>query len=87
METRTVEVTVPADPANFDSETKVILFDLILYVPSTIFQLNREGSSWVESELSEDKTKVRRDFIYVLFSGRVLSPRLKKNIGLDKHKF
>ena len=28
------------------------LFDLILYVPSTIFQLNREGSSWVEPVLS-----------------------------------
>ena len=25
-----------------------LLFDLILYVPSTIFQLLREGSSWVE---------------------------------------
>ena len=24
------------------------LFDLILYVPSTISQLNRDGSSWVE---------------------------------------
>ena len=24
------------------------LFDLILYVPSTIFQLDRDGSSWVE---------------------------------------
>ena len=24
------------------------LFDLILYVPSTIFQLYRDGSSWVE---------------------------------------
>ena len=23
------------------------LFDLFLYVPSTIFQLNRDGSSWV----------------------------------------
>ena len=30
----------------------LILFDLILYVPSTIFQLNRNGSSWVESVLS-----------------------------------
>ena len=30
----------------------VCLFDLILYVPSTIFQLNRDGSSWVESVLS-----------------------------------
>ena len=25
----------------------VCLFDLILYVPSTIFQLNRDGSSWL----------------------------------------
>ena len=29
-----------------------VLFDLILYVPSTIFQLNRYGSSWVEPVLS-----------------------------------
>ena len=28
------------------------LFDLILYVPSTIFQLNRDRSSWVEPALS-----------------------------------
>ena len=28
------------------------LFDLILYVPSTIFQLNGDGSSWVELILS-----------------------------------
>ena len=28
------------------------LFDLILYVPSTIFQSNRDGSSWVEPVLS-----------------------------------
>ena len=28
------------------------LFDLILYVPSTIFQLNRDGSSWIEPVLS-----------------------------------
>ena len=26
----------------------VCLFDLILYVPPTIFQLYRDGSSWVE---------------------------------------
>ena len=52
VETRTVEVTVPADPANFDSETKV-----------------------------------GRDFIYILFSDRVLNPRLQKNIDLDKRKF
>ena len=30
----------------------ICLFDLILYVPSTIFQLNRDGSSWVERVLS-----------------------------------
>ena len=29
-----------------------VLFDLILYIPSTIFQLNRDGSSWVEPVLS-----------------------------------
>ena len=31
------------------------LFDLILYVPSTIFQLKKDGSSWVEPVLSWDK--------------------------------
>ena len=30
----------------------VCLFDLILNVPSTIFQLNRDGSFWVEPVLS-----------------------------------
>ena len=30
----------------------ILLFDLILYVPSTIFQLNRDGSSLVERVLS-----------------------------------
>ena len=30
----------------------VCLFDLILYVPSTNFQLNRDRSSWVEPVLS-----------------------------------
>ena len=29
-----------------------VLFDLILYIPSTIFQFNRDGSSWVEPLLS-----------------------------------
>ena len=28
------------------------MFDLILYVPSTIFKLNRDGSPWVEPVLS-----------------------------------
>ena len=32
--------------------TFVCLFDLILYVPPTIFQLNRDRSSWVEPVLS-----------------------------------
>ena len=32
--------------------TLFVLFDLILYVPSTICQLNRDGSSWVEPVLS-----------------------------------
>ena len=30
----------------------MFLFDLILYVPSTIFQLNRDGSPWVRLVLS-----------------------------------
>ena len=30
----------------------ICLFDLLLYVPSTIFQLNRDGSSWAEPVLS-----------------------------------
>ena len=30
----------------------VLMFDLILYVQSTIFQLYRDGSSWVEPVLS-----------------------------------
>ena len=33
----------------------VCLFGLILYVPSTIFQLNRDGSSLVEPVLSLNK--------------------------------
>ena len=37
------------------------LFDLILYVPSTIFQLNRDGSSWVEPVLSKDKCVLLKD--------------------------
>ena len=32
-----------------------VLFCLIHYIPSTIFQLNRDGSSWVEPVLSKDK--------------------------------
>ena len=39
----------------------VCLFDLILYVPSTIFQLNSDGSSWVEPVLSWDKCVLLKD--------------------------
>ena len=37
------------------------LFDLILNVPSTIFQLNRDGSSWFEPVLSYDKCVLLND--------------------------
>ena len=37
---------------NRSIEGFICLYDLILYVPSTIFQLNRDGSSWVEPVLS-----------------------------------
>ena len=40
----------------------VCLFDLILYVPSTIFQLNRDGSSLVEPVLSYDKWVLLKDY-------------------------
>ena len=39
----------------------ISLFDLILYVPSTIFQLNRDVSSWVEPVLSKDKFVLLKD--------------------------
>ena len=42
-------------------KARVCLFDLILYVPSTIFQLNRDGSSWVEPVLSYDKCVLLKD--------------------------
>ena len=45
----------PLDPLmhfKYASLCLFVLFDLILYIPSTIFQLNRDGSSWVEPVLS-----------------------------------
>ena len=36
-------------------------FDFILYVPVTIVQLNRDGSSWVEPVLSSDKCVLLKD--------------------------
>ena len=44
-----------------DGRSFVCLFDLILNVPSTIFQLNRDGSSWVEPVLSLDKCVLLKD--------------------------
>ena len=37
---------------NMVSSYSYCLFDLILYIPSRIFQLCRDGSSWVEPVLS-----------------------------------
>ena len=39
----------------------VCFCDLILYVPSIIFQLNRDWSSWVEPVLSSDKCVSLKD--------------------------
>ena len=39
----------------------IVLFDLILYIPSTIFQLNRDGSSWVDPIISWDKCVLLKD--------------------------
>ena len=39
----------------------VCLFDSILCVSSTIFQLNRDGSSWVEPVLSKDECVLLKD--------------------------
>ena len=39
----------------------VCLFDFILYSPSIIFHLNREGSSWVKPVLSLDKCVLLKD--------------------------
>ena len=38
-----------------------VLFDLILYVPSTIFQLYRDESSWVEPVQRLDKCVLLKD--------------------------
>ena len=40
---------------------RLFLFDLILYVPSTIFQLYRYGYSWVEPVQSWDKCFLLKD--------------------------
>ena len=43
------------------NENELQFVCLILYVPSTIFHLNREGSSWVEPVLSKDKCVLLKD--------------------------
>ena len=40
------------DDDDDDDDDDFCLFDLFLYVPSTIFQLNRDRSSWVDPVLS-----------------------------------
>ena len=48
------KITLDSSP-EFDSlQVYLFLFDLILYVPSTIFQLCQDGSSCVEPVLSKD---------------------------------
>ena len=43
------------------TECFCFLFDLMLYIPSTIFQLNSDRSSWVEPVLSKDKCVLLKD--------------------------
>ena len=43
------------------TEMQASLFDLILYVPSTTFRLNRDVSSWVEPEPSYYKCALLKD--------------------------
>ena len=45
----------------FHQSFGVCLFDLIIYVPSTIFRLNKDGSSWVEPVQSYDKCVLLED--------------------------
>ena len=48
---RALVVEFPCAACRCGQEQHLCLFDLILYVPSTIFQLNRDGSSWLEPVL------------------------------------
>ena len=52
---------LPKEYLNINHALFVCLFDMILYVPSTIFQLNRDGFSWVEPVLSWDKCVLLKD--------------------------
>ena len=53
---------------SFSDNLFVCFFDLILNVPSTIFQLNRDGSSWVEPVLK---------FVFLKDHNAVTSVRLE----------
>ena len=66
----------------------VCLFDLILYVPSTIFQLNRDGSSWVEPVLSKDNCDYLNRYTSVLLKDHnaVTPVRLKPVASLSRVK-
>ena len=44
-------IGAPSLAVSVDPNSIVCLFDLNLYVPSTIFQLYRDGSSWFEPVL------------------------------------
>ena len=56
---------------------RFFLFDLILFVPSTIFQLYRGRSSWIEPVLSYDKRVVLKDHNAVKLEAAAHMSRVK----------
>ena len=52
---------IPNPSCKCVARTLICLFDLILYVPLTIFQLNRDGSYWDEPVLSLNKCVLLKD--------------------------
>ena len=64
-------------------ESFVCLFDLILCVPPTIFQLKREGSSLVEPVLSQDKCALLKDHNAVT----PVRMRVYTNLASDEYIF
>ena len=47
-----LRISTDSPGPSFLNNVMICLFDLILYVPSTILQSNRDGSYWVEPVLS-----------------------------------
>ena len=47
IKSRSGENVAPNILKSHGNDDDFVLFDLFLYVPSTLFQLNRDGSSWV----------------------------------------